>query len=163
MMTTAYVQLAARVRQMAGTGLNHEEIYEKMEANYEELVSEYVAAERRNLVVQAIRQIVGQRRRYNIKRAMFTEAEERVEAGESVLTVNLPTALGERKILVDMTKQDLLYAAEVREEQSGALLSEARLFRHLARRIPNGKTVGDVFDAEKIATFLERFAKGERE
>lgn len=49
-----------------------------------------------------------------------------------------------------MTGEQVLYAADTRTSQGKALLTEAAFLRALAKRVPAGQTVGDVFDEQQI-------------
>lgn len=154
--TEVLVGLRQLVIQLADSGLNINEIGEKLEANYPELVDEYVETQRRGLMNQAIRMIVGSSRRRRMHWARFAEAEDLIEAGESVLLVSFPTPDG-RKNLVSMTKADLVFAASDEEQQGRVRLSNGRLLRAIARKVPQGKVVGDVYTSEQIVELLRRF------
>lgn len=155
----AHVELRRLVVEYADEGLDHGQIYEKIEANHLDVVDAFIASQRRALVVQAIRMIVGSKRRQRIHQARFAAAEDKIEAGENLFVSSFPAADGGRKSLVEMTKDDLIYAAEWRDRQGAALVDEARLLRQIARKVPRGKTVGDVYSAEQITTLVQRFGK----
>lgn len=139
----------------ADEGLSNGEIFEKLEGNYPEVVDEYVATFRPQLVKRAIWTIVGQSNSRRRKAIVFAEVSELRRAGEQLLLNSLPVE-GGRKTLVQMTKEDLLYSAALDEDTAAGLISHADFKRAVAKRVPKGKTVGDVFTAEKIAEFAQR-------
>lgn len=151
-----YLAIRELIIEYADAGLAHGEIYEKLEANHGELLDRYMRARRRELMHAAIWTVVGQSNRNRRRRAVFGEVAERVEAGESLLLTNLPSADGKRKTLVEMTKEDLIYSAELDEQFAQGLIDTATVKRAIARRVPKGKTVGDVFTPEKIVEFMNR-------
>jgi len=143
----------------ADTGLNTSEIVEKLEANDGEEVDAYMHSQRRGLLAQAVRMIVGQRRRQRLHWARYAAAADQIEAGKHVLLSSFQAADDTRKTLVDMTKSDLLFFAAEEEQQGWTRLSNARLARAIARKVPKGKTVGDVFDPAQISEFLRQFGE----
>lgn len=157
--TLAHHEFRRLVIEYADGGLSTSEIFEMIEADHPEVVDAFVFAQRRNLVVQAIRMIVGSSRRRRIHQARFSDAVSRIEAGENLFSANFPSADGGRKTLVEMTKDDLTYAADIRERQGVTLVSEARLLRQIARKVPRGRTVGDVYTAAQIANLVQRFGR----
>lgn len=154
---TIYGELAALVRAYADEGLDHGQIYDRIESQHPTIVDAFIADQRRGLLTQSIRMIVGTARRRRFHRAKFADVAAQVAAGESVLLASFPSADGGRKVFGDMNKPDLLYAADVRDGLSKTLLSEARLLRAIARKVPKGQTVGEKFDPEQIAEFLAKF------
>lgn len=159
--STAYVGFRQVVVEYADTGMTPAEIYEKVEANHPELADDYVLSQRAGLLRQAIRQIIIGRRQTRMSRARVAVAEAKIEAGESLLLANFPSADGGRKLLAEMTKVDLLHFASSQQQRAGFLLSSAQLARAIARKVPKGRTVGDVFSPEQVATLVSRFVDGE--
>lgn len=155
--TSQLVRLRDLAIEYADAGLSHNEIYEKLEANYSDAVDEFILTQRRGLVMQAIREIVGQKRRQRVHLARFGAAKDRVAAGEQVLLASFTVADGGRKNLVNMLKEDWVFSAREDEQQAGIRLSQARMKRAIARKVPQGKLTGDVFSPEQIANFYRRF------
>lgn len=152
----AYPLLRQRVIGYADEGLETGQIYEKLEANEADLVDAYIQGQRRQLMVQAIWTIVGHSNRRRRHAAIFADSEDRLEAGESLLRENLVGAKG-RKSLMEMTKEDLVASAEADEQKAQGLITHADFKRSLARKVPKGKTVGDVFTPEQIARFMQNW------
>lgn len=151
----SHITIRTLVIEYADSGLDHGQIYEKLEANHPDAVDGYVATQRRALLVQAIRMIVGSTRRQRAHRARFAVAVDKIAAGENVLR-----SLHAGKSLVEMTKRDLLDFAADEEQAGNSRLSNARLARALARKVPKDKTVGDVFTPEQITDLYRRFGLG---
>ena len=69
---------------------------------------------------------------------------------------------GERHVqLLEMTRDDLLAAAEERERRGRHELFLARLWRHLAERLENGDRVRDQFTADQIDQAAAELRKDE--
>jgi hypothetical protein len=147
---SAHSELRRLVIEYADTGFDIGEIYEKIEANHPDVVDSFVLSQRPMLVRQAIRMIVGSKRRQRIHQARFAAAAEKIEAGENLFLNSYPTEDG-RKTLVEMTKSEVRYARRVLESQADDLVWHARLLARIERKVPEGKTVGDVFTAEQLS------------
>lgn len=152
----AQAELQRLAIEYADSGLSNGEIYEKIEANHPAVVDAYIESQRRSLITTAIWTIVGQSNRNRRHAAIFAEVGDRRAVGEDLLLNNLPSADGSRKILALMTKVDLLYSADMDEAKANGLIGQADFKRALAKRVPKGKTVGDVFTAEQIAEYAQR-------
>jgi hypothetical protein len=144
----------------ADRGFDPGQIYDQLEADHPLIVDEYVLTKRRELVVQAIRMVIGQRRRFRFHRARYAAAEARLEAGENLYLALFPSVDGGSKNLVNMTKADLVYAADIRTVMARTLISESDVLRALSRRVPKGKTVGDVFSPEQVTLWLQKLTGG---
>jgi hypothetical protein len=63
----------------------------------------------------------------------------------------------EQKPLRKLTRDDLQFVAEGYEDLSRANANRAAFFRALQKQVPKGKTVGDVFDEDRLQTIYQQF------
>lgn len=126
-------------------------IYDRLEAEYPHLVDAFVQTQRRELMCQAIRMMLGANRRGAIRRSVFSKTIEARAAGVDLFATEYPVNdMEERKPLRIMTKREVLYAAEhyERREQDNAL--RKALLRQIARKMKTSQKVEDAYTEEEI-------------
>jgi hypothetical protein len=138
-----------------------ERIVEKLRATDPDLLTGWLDLNATQIVCGAIADIdrsVRSHARTANSRSAFAGAAERHLADPDGghlgmwLGVTYTLADGHRPRLAEMSAADVLYVAEQYEVTSSKALMEAAFMRAVAKRVPKGKTVGDVFTDTKLAS-----------
>jgi hypothetical protein len=155
--TSVHAQLRAILKEWTAEQHTRADLYDRLEAEHADLVDAFIAAQRRELVLQAIRMMTNELRRATVRRAVAADVSEARAAGIDLFAMELPASEVERKPLGLMVKPEVQFAADEYGRRKNENAVWEAVLRQIGRKLRGGQKVSDAYTPERLTDVFRTF------